>query len=179
MNSARIIGSAAAAATIAGTGGCVVDHKAASTESPTLAVTHLLDNLHDAAAKADADRYWKCFSPDAIFLGTDATERWTIEQFKDYAKPYFDQGRGWVYTPRERHVTLSRDATFAWFDERLNNAKYGECRGTGVLMKDKNGNWAIEQYNLSVPVPNDLLPGFSQQIRAYLKERASQPPTGQ
>jgi hypothetical protein len=38
------------------------------------------------------------FAPDGIFIGTDATERWTVAEFKAYAKPHFDKGRGWTYT---------------------------------------------------------------------------------
>ena len=47
-------------------------------------------------------------------------------------------------------------AMIAWFDERLENAKIGVCRGTGVLLRTADG-WKIAQYNLSVPVPNELM----------------------
>ena len=42
-----------------------------------------------------------------------------------------------------------------WFDEVAVNAKYGECRGTGVLVH-LDGAWRIAQYNLSIPIPNEI-----------------------
>jgi len=48
------------------------------------------------------------------------------------------------------------------------NEKYGECRGTGVL--EKRGNkWNISHYNLTIPVPNDLLVSLVEMIHEYEK----------
>ncbi|WP_456429676.1 nuclear transport factor 2 family protein [Rhodocaloribacter sp.] len=129
------------------------------------AVSAVLDALHDAASKADFDRYFGLFAENAVFLGTDATERWSVADFKAYAKPIFDRGRGWTYTPTERHVYLARDGQTAWFDEALENANLGETRGTGVLVKE-GGTWKIAQYNLTIPIPNALARDVVRQIRA-------------
>lgn len=131
-------------------------------------INRLLDRLHDAAAKADAAAYWSCYAEDAVFFGTAPEERWTIPEFKAYAEPFFKKGQGWNYTPKFRHVFLSPDFSFGWFDEGLANEKYGDCRGTGVVRKI-NGQWKIEQYNLSVPVPNELLPKVVEMTREHLK----------
>ncbi len=128
------------------------------------AVAAVLDNLHDAASKADGKRYFNCFAADAVFFGTDATERWTIDQFRVYAQARFDRGTGWTYHPRKRHVFLSRDRETAWFDEALHNEKYGACRGTGVLVKC-DGAWKITQYNLTIPIPNEIALEVVQMIR--------------
>lgn len=129
------------------------------------AVVNVLDDFHQAAAEANGDRYFGHFATNGIFLGTDATERWTVESFKGYAKPHFDQGRGWTYTATERHVYVSDDGQTAWFDERLANANFGECRGSGVLVLE-DGQWKIAQYNLTIPVPNDLAYDLVEMIRA-------------
>ena len=55
-------------------------------------MTRTLDALHVAASKADGERYFALFAPDAVFLGTDATERWTLEEFKNYAGERFKTG---------------------------------------------------------------------------------------
>ncbi len=131
------------------------------------AIDLTLDAMHEFAAKADEDRYFDLYTPDAIFLGTDATERWTIEQFKEYAMPIFTQREvGWVYTPTSRHIILGAGGDTAWFDETLVNAKYGACRGSGVLVKTAGG-WKIAQYNLTVPIPNDLLEQVAGMIREH------------
>ena len=129
------------------------------------AVSAVLDGIHRLASEADFDGYFGLYTEDAIFMGTDATERWTIAEFKQYAKPAFDRGSGWTYTMTERHVFVSEDGMTAWFDERLENAGFGECRGTGVLVKTEDG-WKVAQYNLTVPIPNDLLRDVAAQIRA-------------
>jgi hypothetical protein len=96
-------------------------------------VIKVLNSFHQAAASADGDKYFSLLSDDAVFLGTDASERWSKVQFSTYATPYFSKGKGWTYLPRERHVAFSSAGSVAWFDELLDNEKYGECRGTGVL----------------------------------------------
>lgn len=124
----------------------------------------VLDRFHAAASKAQFDAYFGLFAPDGIFIGTDADERWTVAQFKAYAKPSFDQGKGWTYVMQQRHVDLAPDGNHAWFDELLDNAKLGRCRGTGVLRK-VNGEWKIEQYHLTIPVPNAMALDLAQRIR--------------
>lgn len=121
-----------------------------------LKIEGVLNDFHDAAAKADKARYMAHFAPGAVFLGTDATERWSVEEFRVFVSTYFDQGKGWTYTPRERWITISDDGASAWFDERLENAKLGACRGSGALVL-RGGRWRIAQYNLTVPIPNDLM----------------------
>lgn len=136
----------------------------AAKPAPQDAIAAVLDDFHAAADQADGKRYFSHFAPDGIFLGTDASERWTVAQFKAYAEPHFAKGRGWKYLPRARQITLSRDSNSAWFDERLDSQEYGTCRGSGVLTR-QGGAWKIAQYNLSVPIPNALLPGFAKTIR--------------
>ncbi|RQP25566.1 nuclear transport factor 2 family protein [Piscinibacter terrae] len=122
---------------------------------PEADVDRLLDRFHLAASQAKFDDYFGLLAPDAVFIGTDATERWTVEQFKAYAKPHFDKGKGWTYTKVERHILVSADDRHASFDELLDNASLGRCRGTGVLRR-VDGQWKIEQYHLTIPVPNEL-----------------------
>ena len=119
-------------------------------------IAAVLDDFHDAASQADGDRYFNHFAENAIFLGTDITERWTLEQFKAYALPRFNQGRGWTYVPQARYIYLSPDGNTAWFDEIVRNERFGDTRGSGVLVKTDDG-WKVAQYHLTLPVPNDLL----------------------
>jgi pimeloyl-ACP methyl ester carboxylesterase len=130
------------------------------------AVASVLDDFHAAASTADGPRYFGHFATDGVFLGTDASERWTVAEFRAYAEPYFSKGKGWTYTPRDRHITIAKDGQTAWFDEKLSNEKYGECRGSGVLVLEA-GAWKIAQYNLTVPVPNDMLADVARQIREF------------
>jgi hypothetical protein len=128
------------------------------------AVAAVLDALHDAASRADGETYFACFEADAVFLGTDATERWPLAEFRAYAAERFATGTGWTYQVRERHTFLDEARHTAWFDERLDNAKYGECRGTGVLVL-REGRWRIAQYNLAIPIPNDIALDMVEMIR--------------
>jgi len=127
-------------------------------------VADVLDALHLAAARADGPAYFALFAPDAVFIGTDATERWDLPAFRAYCEPYFAKGQGWTYVPKERHLAMGRWGDVAWFDERLDNAKYGETRGSGVLVH-RDGRWLIVQYVLSMPVPNEIAPEVVEKIR--------------
>lgn len=130
-----------------------------------VAIEQTLDELHESASLAQEDRYFSLFTDNAVFLGTDATERWSKSQFRAYAHPIFSQGKGWTYTKKSRAVFMSGDRRTAWFDETLDNAKLGECRGSGVLIKE-SGRWRIAQYNLTIPVPNAIAEEVVRQIRA-------------
>ena len=134
------------------------------------AVTSTLDALHLYAHEADGKKYFSLYSDNAVFIGTDATERWPIEEFKTYAIARFKTGKGWTYTPTSRYIYFNENRDTAWFDEAVVNAKYGECRGTGVLQKI-GGEWKISHYNLTVPVPNDLLVEVVEMIKGQEKSK--------
>jgi len=125
-----------------------------------------LDNFHQAASDANQQQYFDLLSDKAVFIGTDATERWDKNAFIAFAKPYFDKGKGWTYIPRNRHVTLAESGHVAWFDEMLDSQSYGECRGTGVLELTENG-WKISQYHLTIPLPNELAKSVVKQIQQH------------
>jgi hypothetical protein len=134
------------------------------------AVGATLDAFHAAAAHSDFKAYFGLFTPDGVFIGTDAAERWTVPAFRTYAKPAFDAGKGWTYLPRaaSRHVTIAAISCrcVAYFDELLDSKSYGTSRGTGVLIKGPSG-WRIAQYALTFPIPNDLAKDVTDRIKAY------------
>ena len=131
-------------------------------------INKVLDDLHLFASQAKGKEYFKLFDDDAIFFGTDANERWTKLKFQEYAMERFKTGAGWTYNSISRNIYLDNDKNTAWFDEELNNEKYGVFRGTGVLVKSNN-IWKIKQYNLLLPIPNDLLIEYSKEIKLFLK----------
>ena len=124
----------------------------------------ILDALHHAAATGDEETYFSLFTPEAIFLGTDATERWTLPAFRDFALPYFQRDSAWTYTPRDRSITLLPGGEHAFFDELLDQEKYGVCRGSGTLRR-VDGKWRIAQYHLTIPLPNAMAGSVTQWIQ--------------
>lgn len=122
----------------------------------------LLDDWHRAASRADGPGYFGRMTDDAVYLGTDAGERWSLETFRAFCEPYFSRGIGWTYEPRARDVFVQGDV--AWFDELLWNDKYGACRGTGVLRRT-GGTWRIAHYSLSLLVPNEVAADVVKLIR--------------
>lgn len=126
----------------------------------------VLDDWHAAAAEADFERYFDHFTVDAVFMGTDATERWSVEQFMEYARPHFQSGEAWSFTATSRHVMFDDDGNVAWFDEELDTPNLGPCRGTGVLVLEGQ-EWKIAHYNLSVPIPNDLVHDVVERIEEH------------
>lgn len=140
------------------------------------AVERVLDDWHDAAAKADEPRYFGHFARGGVFLGTDATERWTAEEFRVWAKPYFTRGKAWSFKAKTRHVIVSPDGKTAWFDELLDTPNLGLSRGSGVLTKDEGG-WKIALYDLSIPIPNDLAKELVARIAKHEAAPESAAPT--
>ena len=111
-----------------------------------------IDAWHEAAANADFDSYFNLMTEDAVFIGTDATENWQLEEFKEFSKPYFDKGKAWSFTSLERNIYLNSNKNLAWFDEIL-DTQMGLCRGSGVVVLTENG-WKIKHYVLSITIPN-------------------------
>ncbi|WP_350289197.1 nuclear transport factor 2 family protein [uncultured Croceitalea sp.] len=122
-------------------------------ESEKQLINDVLDSWHKAAAEANFEAYFDKMTKDGVFLGTDATENWQNQEFKDYSKPHFDKGRAWSFTAVERNIYLAETEHFAWFDELL-DTQMKLCRGSGVLQK-VNGTWKIAHYVLSIAVPNE------------------------
>ena len=140
-----------------------------STADSKTEINHVLNAWHEAAAQANEKRYFGFFTPDAVFLGTDAHERWTKDEFRKYAHPYFARGKAWNFKPRNRHVSLGRDGRVAWFDERLDTPNLGPARGSGVLVRH-GPDWKIAQYNLSVPIPNAIMPKVKKMVEAASRQ---------
>lgn len=118
------------------------------------AIISLLDTWHEAASKADFNKYFNLMTEDAIFIGTDADENWNKKEFKAYAKPHFDKGKAWSFQSLQRNIYISADKKMAWFDELL-DTQMKICRGSGILIKVK-GEWKIAHYVLSISIPNEL-----------------------
>ncbi len=132
---------------------------------PRQNLNEAIDQFHAAAARGDQGAYLSLLTDEVVFLGTDVTERWQGQAFRDFVAAHFVNGKGWVYHVAERKVEMSYKGDTAWFDELLNNEQLGRCRGSGVLVRDDLG-WKIAQYNLSVPVPNSVVVPLATAIKA-------------
>jgi hypothetical protein len=113
-----------------------------------------LDEWHDDAAHSRLS-YFDKIASDGIYIGTDKTERWTREEFEAWAKRYFARPSAWTLRPISRHIYVSDDKNFIWFDEQLTTSM-GLCQASGVIRKTTRG-FKIEHYQLSVAIPNDLV----------------------
>jgi hypothetical protein len=123
----------------------------------------LISSWHQAATNADEDIYFGLMAPGSIFIGTDASERWTKDEFMTYAESAFQKETAWDFTTVYRHITVADDRRQAWWDEKL-DTWMGTCMATGVLQKTPEG-WKITHYQLSLAVPNDKIKAFQELIK--------------
>lgn len=128
-------------------------------------VENLLNQWHQDAWNADQEAYFEKMSEDCIFIGTDLSEVWTKQAFFEWSKPYFSQGNVWKFTSKNRHIYFNKNKTIAWFDEEVHSSA-GVWRGSGVLSHE-SGTWKIEQYVLSMTIPNDLMGKVIHVIKIY------------
>jgi hypothetical protein len=131
------------------------------TQSNKKQIAAMLDSFNVAAARADYDGYFNYFTEDAVFIGTDATENWDKKAFMVWAKRFFDKKTTWNFTSIQRHIYFGKNADIAWFDELL-STQMKICRGSGVVVKQGN-DWKVQQYVLSMTIPNDLSDGIVKQ----------------
>ena len=117
-------------------------------------VAAMIDDWHDAAAKADEERYFAHLHDESVFLGTDETERWSKNAFRDYARPHFAKGAAWSFRSKRRDIVVHPRGDLAHFDEDLETRGLGPARGSGVAVRDGD-KWLLLKYNLAITVPND------------------------
>lgn len=122
-----------------------------------------LDQWHEAAAEAEFKPYFDLFSKNGIYIGTDASEIWSVKEFKSFAKPYFDDGKAWSFVATDRNIYISGLGDVVWFDELL-DTWMGKCRGSGVFQK-RHDKWTLEHYVLSLTIPNNRMDSMIKAIK--------------
>lgn len=132
-----------------------------TTKNPSLLDTELnnkINQWHKDAATANFDAYFDFIAENGVFIGTDVSERWTKQEFEEFSKPYFDEGKAWNFIPKNRIIRFNEATDMAWFDEVL-ETWMGKCRSTGVLSFKEN-KWHLDHYQLSVTIDNDKMGDF-------------------
>lgn len=132
-------------------------------------IDELIVEWHDDATHGRLDAYFNKMTPDAYFIGTDASEKWIAKEFKTFCEPHFADGSGWDFKTIKREVFLNERGDFAWFDEQL-DTWMGVCMSSGVLVKTSEG-WRIKHYQLSVAVPNDVIDDFIELVKSFEKKK--------
>lgn len=121
-------------------------------------INRVLDSWHERAAVADTT-YFEMFAENAMYLGTDAKEIWTTQEFEDLYMSFFKRGTTWNFKMKDRNVYLGDYGHYAWVDESL-DTWMGLCRGTAVMEKNTDDQWRIKHYSLTVLVSNDLITDY-------------------
>lgn len=145
---------------------CQAQKTKSSTSQSTDHIHKMLDAWHNAAAEANYEAYFNRMTVDGVFIGTDATENWQNEAFRNFSKPYFDKGKAWTFNAIERNIYIDNDSEhLAWFDELL-NTQMGICRGSGIVKKENN-KWKVAHYVLSIAVPNENVSELTEMKREW------------
>ena len=130
--------------------------------APEADIESLLNQWHQAAAEADEAVFFGSMLEGGIYIGTDASERWTREEMLSLLGKYFERDSAWDFKTIERNITMAGDNRLAWFDELL-DTWMGTCRASGVVQLIE-GDWRISHYHLSIAVSNDVVDGYLELI---------------
>ncbi|OYT17174.1 MAG: hypothetical protein B7C24_03940 [Bacteroidetes bacterium 4572_77] len=125
-------------------------------------INEAIDQWHGLAAVGDTS-YFDFFAEDSFYLGTDAKEVWTLQEFKAFANPYFLRGSAWNFKTKGRDIFIGEYGHYAWFHEKL-DTWMGYCRGTGVLEK-QGDEWKLKHYSLTVLIPNSKIKEYVNSIK--------------
>jgi hypothetical protein len=126
-------------------------------------VNAFVDEWHDDAAHARL-AYFDKMAQDGVYIGTDRTELWHRDDFKAWAKKYFERKSAWSFKATRRNVYFSPDKSIVWFDELLDTPNMGPCMASGVIHKTAHG-LEIVHYQLSMAVPNEVSGKVTKLIR--------------
>jgi hypothetical protein len=133
-----------------------------------------IDEWHDDAANARL-AYFDKIAPNGIYIGTDKTELWNREQFKAWAKRFFERKSAWSFKAVKRNIYMSPDKKFIWFDELL-DTQMGPCQASGVIRKTEKG-FEIEHYQLSIAIPNEVADKVSKMVKEFETRPDAKPET--
>jgi hypothetical protein len=123
-----------------------------------IVLNQLMDTWHLAAAKANEKVFFSMMSEDAVYIGTDKTERWLRDELREWSAEAFARESAWNFKAKERNWRINKENQFAICDELL-ETWMGPCRSTAVL--GWNGkSWQIIHYQLSVTVDNAKIEDF-------------------
>lgn len=125
------------------------------TDSDVREVRAVLDEMIDAENAGDAGRLRRTLSerPDAVHIGTDASEWWTSKEVVDDVAASAEGGIRVVADDIGIHVL--GDVAWAEGQGRFTNPGVGErpVRMTAVLARE-DGRWKAVQSHASIGVPN-------------------------
>lgn len=148
-------------------------HAATADPALTQQVNTFVDGWHDDAAHARM-RYFDKMAPDGVYIGTDRSELWQRDAFREWGRKYFEgKGAAWVFHPTRRNVYTAPDGALIWFDELLDTENMGHCMASGVIRRTQTG-FEIVHYQLSLAVPNGVAKGVIDLVKAA--EGAPMPP---
>lgn len=136
-------------------------------------IAAFLDQWHDDAAHA-RPAYFDKIAANGVYIGTDKSEVWTRDVFKEWAKPHFARKSAWAFKATSRNIYWSEDRGFIWFNEQL-DTQMGVCQASGVIRKGPSG-FAIEHYQLSMAVPNEVTKDVTKTIRDFEAKAAPKLP---
>lgn len=137
----------------------------------TRQVNAFVDEWHEDAANARM-AYFDKIAPDGIYIGTDRSELWKRDEFKTWARKYFERKSAWSFKATRRNVYASADKSLIWFDELLDTPNMGPCMASGVIRKTAKG-FEIVHYQLSMAVPNEVAGQVTRLIAEH--EKAGKP----
>jgi hypothetical protein len=120
----------------------------------TRQVESVLEAHLRAVATKDVPLLRKSFTQKAVFIGSDDTENWSLHGL---VRRLRESKNGWdMRKCTQRHIQLILPDVATFF-EVIRHVKYGLFRGSGVVVKNKKGEWAIAHYVLSFSVPNEVV----------------------
>jgi hypothetical protein len=111
----------------------------------------------EAVARRNITLLRESFTSDALFVGTDDTEQWTLGQLE---RALLESTEGWTMRHTEEGFTIRAVGDridMGTFYEVVVHEKLGTMRGSGTIIKDEDGKWKIAQYVLSFSVPNEVV----------------------
>jgi hypothetical protein len=130
-------------------------HAASADPALVKQVDAFVDGWHDDAAHARM-AYFDKMAADGVYIGTDRSELWQRDAFREWARKYFEGRKSaWSFRATRRNVYASADGKLIWFDELLDTPNMGHCMASGVIRRTAKG-FEIVHYQLSMAVPNEI-----------------------
>ncbi len=72
-------------------------------------INNTLNQWHKDVADSNFDAYFNKMTSNSVFVCTDASEVWSKQKFKEFAKSFFNKKETWNFTSINRNIYFSSD----------------------------------------------------------------------
>ena len=127
-------------------------------EPDLAAAVKVLDEVHSAFNQKDTASMFQHYTVATEFYGTDSSENWDMQGFKQYMANYVASNNpGPNYQVKWRKLAPSSDSKVLWGVEELDYPSLNMPVRSTVVLENINGKWKVQMQQWHFLIKNETV----------------------